>query len=130
MPAMTNIALREGWAVLAVNGPKVAVETDTILFGWGMLSSALEHLARTWPQTRQWPVACAGFSGGAKRSAEVAAAMTHDGWPIAGPGPGANVRDSMLSSGFTNVRMETYNGGHQLDPEQLRQALRWFKEKE
>lgn len=171
MRAMTNIAWREGWAVLAADGPKVAVETDTIQFGWGMLSSALDHLARTWPQSKQWPVACAGFSGGAKRSAAVAAAMTHDGWhisgvfmggcnedratlgqqlfspgpafkqvpmflsngnqdPIAGPGPGAMVRDSMIRSGFSNVRMETYDGSHRLDSEQLRQALRWFREHE
>jgi len=171
MRAMTNIALREGWAVLAAEGPKVAVETDTLQFGWGMLSSALDHLSRTWPPTRKWPVACAGFSGGAKRSAEVAAAMTHDGWhisgvfmggcendratlgyqrfnpgpaykrvpmflssgtqdPIGGPVQGADTRDSMIRSGFSNVRLEFYNDGHRLDTEQLRLALRWFRELE
>jgi predicted esterase len=171
MRAMTNIALREGWAVLAADGPRVAEQADTIQLGWGMLSSALDQLSRTWPRAKQWPVACAGFSGGAKRSAAVAAAMTHDGWhvtgvfmggcnedraslgqqlfspgpafkrvplflsngeqdPIAGPQPGAAVRDSMLRSGFTTVRMETYPGGHRLHEEHLRDALRWFRENE
>ncbi|MEY2409957.1 MAG: hypothetical protein QOF48_2627 [Verrucomicrobiota bacterium] len=171
MRAMTNVALREGWAVLAADGPPVAVETDTIQFGWGMLSSVLDHLARTWPQARRWPVVCAGFSGGAKRSAAVAAAMTHEGWhlagvfmggcnedratlgqrlfapgpsfkrvpmflsagesdPIAGPKPTGVVRDSMVQSGFANVRLETYPDGHRFHSEHLRDALRWFLENE
>jgi len=84
MRAMTNAAWQNGWAVLAADGPKVAVDMDTIQFGWGMLSSALDHFARSWPPAKQWPVACAGFSGGAKRSAAVAAALTRDGWRVIG----------------------------------------------
>jgi hypothetical protein len=84
MGSITNTALTEGWAVLAANGPKVDVNDDTILFGWAMLSSVLDHFSRIWPQSKQWPAACAGFSGGAKRSAAVAAAMTHEGWRVVG----------------------------------------------
>ena len=84
MRSVTNTALEEGWAVLAADGPKVDVNDDTIQFGWGMLSSALDQFARTWPPARQWPVACAGFSGGAKRSAAVGAAMMADGWRVVG----------------------------------------------
>lgn len=84
MRDVTNRALNEGWAVLAADGPKVAVNDDTIQFGWGMLSSVLDQFSRTWPQARHWPVACAGFSGGAKRSAAVAAALTRDNWRVIG----------------------------------------------
>ncbi len=82
--SITNRAFKEGWAVLAADGPKVSVNDDTIQFGWAMLSTVLDQFTRTWPQARQWPVACAGFSGGAKRSAAVAAAMSHDGWRVIG----------------------------------------------
>src|SRR3954469_13208309 len=80
MPSVTNIALSQGWAVLAADGPRIAADQDTIQFGWAILSSVLDHVARTWPPAKQWPVACAGFSGGAKRSAVVAGAMMKDGW--------------------------------------------------
>ncbi len=84
MRSVTNRAFKEGWAVLAADGPKVGVNDDTVQFGWAVLSSALDQFTRTWPQAKQWPVACAGFSGGAKRSAAVAAAMTRDGWRVVG----------------------------------------------
>src|SRR5687767_4933497 len=84
MRGMTNTALIEGWAVLAADGPKVNANDDTIQLGWAMLSSVLDQFTRTWPQAKRWPVACAGFSGGAKRSAAVAAALTRDGWRVIG----------------------------------------------
>jgi hypothetical protein len=84
LPSVTNTALSEGWAVLAADGPKVRVNDDTVQFGWAMLSSVLDQFHRTWPPSKQWPVACAGFSGGAKRSATVAAAMTREGYQVVG----------------------------------------------
>jgi len=167
MGALTNLAMTEGWAVLAADGPKVEVMEDTVEFGWGVLSSVLEQFARTWPPVRQWPVVCAGFSGGAKRSAAVAAAMTRDGWkvvgvfmggcnedratlglqmfqpgdrfkqvpfflsnggsdPIANPEHAAAVAASMRRSGFTRIRLESYEGGHRQNIEHLGLALHWF----
>lgn len=84
MPGVTNVALSQGWAVLAADGPKIPANEDTIQVGWSMLSSVMRELARTWPQAKQWPVACGGFSGGAKRSAAVAAALVRDGWRVVG----------------------------------------------
>ena len=84
MAGYTNVALGAGWVVLAGEGPRVAVEDDTVQWGWGMLSSVLDFVSRSWPQTKAWPVACAGFSGGAKRSATVAAAMMKDGYNVVG----------------------------------------------
>jgi len=80
----TNIAFRQGWVVLAGDGPSVTVEEDTVQWGWAMLSSVLDHVTRSWPPTKPWPVACAGFSGGAKRSGTVAAAMMKEGYHVIG----------------------------------------------
>ena len=84
LPSVTNAGLSRGWAMLAADGPKIALEQDTIQVSYAVLGSVLNHLARTWPITRQWPAVCAGFSGGAKRSAAVAGAMTRDGWKVIG----------------------------------------------
>jgi predicted esterase len=72
-PAYTNVALREGWIVVAVDGPKVSEGTDKSNFSRAMISALFEHLRRSWPQSKTWPVACAGFSGGGKRAAMTAA---------------------------------------------------------
>ena len=56
----------------------------SIQLGYGILSGVTEHLARAWPMAKQWPVACAGFSGGAKRSGSVAAALARDRWRVVG----------------------------------------------
>ena len=105
MRSITNRALKEGWAVLAADGPKVAANDDTIQLGCGMLSSALDQFARTWPQAKQWPVACAGFSGGAKRSAAVAAAMSRDGWRVIGVFMGGCNED------YTGIAQQLYQPG-------------------
>ena len=118
LPSVTNVALSQGWAVLAADGPKVAVNDDTIQRGWSMLSSVLQEVARTWPQAKRWKVACAGFSGGAKRSAAVAAAMVKDGWRVAGVFMGGCNEDrattgmSLFQPGpaFKNVPMFLSNG--------------------
>ena len=167
MASYTNVALNEGWALLAADGPRVAAEDDSIQWNWAMLSSTLDYLTRAWPQARQWTMVCAGFSGGAKRSGSVAAALMKENFrvigifmggcnedrvslgiklyapsdlfksvpiflscglqdPIAGPTPTAGVKQSLEQSGFRLIRMESYPGGHRLDPDQLKLALKWF----
>ena len=168
LAAYTNVALAQGWVVAAVDGPKVYYKQDHSAFAWAMISSLLEQLRRSWPQSKQWPIAIAGFSGGAKRAAMTAANMTRQrdqvigvfmggdnedrattglevSWPgekfldvpmfissgtrdpIAGPAFAMRVRDSMLQSGFRNVRLETYDGDHRLNTNHLRIALEWFR---
>lgn len=73
--AYTNVAFPLGWVVAAVDGPKVSVQNDNSVFAWAMISSLLEQLRTSWPQSKQWPFAVAGFSGGAKRAAMTAAQM-------------------------------------------------------
>src|ERR1044072_8007129 len=73
--AYTNVALAQGWVVAAVDGPRVRGEQDHRAFARAMISSLLDRLRLSWPQSKQWPFACAGFSGGAKRAAMTAANM-------------------------------------------------------
>jgi predicted esterase len=80
----TNVALAQGWIVVAVDGPKVAVQQDNNVFAWAMISSLLGEIRRNWPQSKQWPFATAGFSGGSKRAAMVAAEMMQHGDRVIG----------------------------------------------
>jgi hypothetical protein len=47
--------------------------------------------------------------------------------PIANPTHAAKVKASMDLNRFTRVRLETYEGGHRLYDEHVREALRWFR---
>jgi hypothetical protein len=47
---------------------------------------------------------------------------------IATPEQHQQVKESLLSNGFTNVRMESFKGGHALSEAELRKALNWFVE--
>jgi predicted esterase len=80
----TNTAFAAGWVVIAVDGPKVAMEQDNSVFAWAMIQSLLAELRRSWPQSKQWPFAVGGFSGGAKRSAMVATEMARQGDYVCG----------------------------------------------
>jgi hypothetical protein len=84
LSAYTNTALALGWVVTAVDGPKVPVEKDDSIFAWAMISSLLDQIRTSWPQSKQWPFACAGFSGGAKRAAMTAANMVRQGDTVIG----------------------------------------------
>ncbi|MGV3773437.1 MAG: hypothetical protein ACO1QB_11085 [Verrucomicrobiales bacterium] len=169
MRSFTNIALRLGWMVVAADGPNGKPPQDNPPWRWAMLSTVLDHIHKVWPESRKWPVACAGFSGGAKWSAITGAILSQKGynlvgvfmggcnqdmaseaarlyWPatkfkkvpmflssgsedtVATPSHHVAVKESMLDSGFYRVRLESYKGGHDLDPQSLRTALYWFFE--
>ena len=159
-----------GWIVLAADGPEAPPKGDTTEWRWQMARAGLLALEAAWPAARQWPVATAGFSGGAKRSGLLGALLCADDRTVVGMymggcnedmasaglkeyrpnGPAfrkvpiylstgdqdsvatlaaANrVRNSMESSGFREVRSETYSGGHTADAAQITEALNWFKE--
>jgi len=114
----TNVALAEGWVVVAVDGPQVYFEKDTHTFAWAMISSLLEQLRRSWPQSKRWPFACAGFSGGAKRAAMTAANMMHQSDIVIGVFMGGCNEDrattgyeiSRPGNGFFDVPMFLSNG--------------------
>ena len=120
-PAYTNVALREGWIVTAVDGPKATAKQDTYLFSRAMISALMEYLRRSWPQSKGWPIACGGFSGGAKRavmtSADLVAARDNVigvfmggcnedratvGYQISKPGPAFLEMPMFLSNGLND----------------------------
>ena len=57
----------EGWVILAPDAT-INAQHDSTPWRLAMLGAALEAMRKEWPQSARWPVAFAGFSGGAKRS--------------------------------------------------------------
>jgi len=118
LSAYTNVALSQGWVVVAVDGPKVSVDKDNNVFAWAMISSLLDQLRASWPQSKQWPFACAGFSGGAKRAAMTAAEMMRQRDVVIGVFMGGCNEDraslgyeiSRPGQGFLSVPMFLSNG--------------------
>jgi hypothetical protein len=114
----TNVALSQGWVVAAVDGPKVSAGKDSNVFAWGMNSSLLDQLRASWPQSKYWPFACAGFSGGAKRAAMTAAEMMRQRDTVIGVFMGGCNEDratlgyqiSQPGQAFLNVPMFLSNG--------------------
>ena len=70
-----------GWVTLAAEGATPA-KLETTEWCHAMLIAAFEHLEKSWPGVARWPVASAGFSGGAKRAAYIGAVMIEDGHPL------------------------------------------------
>ncbi len=67
-----RIALAEGWVVLAGDGPAPAPRADGPGWRAGHTLAALDALHRSFPGSTQWPIACAGHSGGSKRASYIA----------------------------------------------------------
>jgi len=71
-------ALAEGWVLLASDAT-IKPRLDSTQWRLAILAAALESIRREWPQSAKWPVAFAGFSGGAKRSAVLGAMLAKTG---------------------------------------------------
>lgn len=165
-------ALKAGWIVVAAD-PDVAVKLtdDNDLLRYALLMGALTQLHREWPGLAHWPRAFGGFSGGAKRSATLAAFSAQLGYPaigvyqagcnqptmryalrsakelprepflstpvflssgrddpIATPQDMDDVKSDLTRTGFKHVRLERFQGMHQVYGPHIEQALRWFAE--
>jgi hypothetical protein len=66
-----DAALSEGWVVIAGDG-RGSAPNDTNGWRAAMTLAALDALHKSFPGSDQWPVALAGFSGGAKRASLLA----------------------------------------------------------
>jgi hypothetical protein len=71
-------ALAEGWVLLASDAT-IKPRVDSTQWRLAILAAALESIRKEWPQSAKWPVAFAGFSGGAKRSAVLGAMLAKTG---------------------------------------------------
>ena len=76
-------ALAEGWVLIAGDGPAPARKDSS---GWraGHTLAALDALHRSFPGSQKWPMACAGYSGGAKRAGLIAPLLALRGYRITG----------------------------------------------
>lgn len=68
----------EGWVILASDATIKAAH-DSTPWRLSMLGAALDALHKEWPQSKSWPVAFAGMSGGAKRSCLLGAMLAKGG---------------------------------------------------
>jgi hypothetical protein len=78
------LALAEGWLLLAGDGPAPAPRGDTSGWRAGHTLAALDALNRSFPGAKQWPIACAGQSGGSKRASYLAPLLAVAGYRIIG----------------------------------------------
>jgi len=77
-------ALAEGWVLLAGDGPKPAPRLDSSGWRAGHTLAALDALNRSFPGSKNWPIVCAGQSGGAKRATYLAPLLAAGGYRVAG----------------------------------------------
>ena len=96
-----RVGLREGWLVLAGDGPQRA-RNDNSAWRGAMTLAAIDALQRSFPGANKWPVACGGFSGGGKGVGVIAPLLAKHGCRVVGVYiTGAN--EDRLSEGYARV---------------------------
>ena len=78
-----TVGLAEGWILLAGDGPQHA-RNDTAAWRLAMTMAAIDALHRSFAGSDKWPIACAGFSGGAKGAGSIAPVLARNGCRIIG----------------------------------------------
>ena len=97
-----TVGLSEGWVLLAGDGPQHA-RNDTAAWRGAMTLAAVGALHRSFPGSDEWPIACAGFSGGGKGVGYVAPLLARNGCRIVGIYmTGAN--EDHLSDGYARIQ--------------------------
>ncbi|HEY2800209.1 MAG TPA: hypothetical protein VGI85_06420 [Chthoniobacterales bacterium] len=76
-------ALAQGWIAIAGDGPNLP-RHDTAGWRLSMTLAALDALYKSFPGSVHWPVACAGYSGGAKRTGQLAPLFSLAGCRVIG----------------------------------------------
>ena len=99
-----DTGLAEGWVLIAGDGPNLPRQDSS---GWriGHTLAALDAMHRSFPGSTKWPIACAGFSGGAKRSGLLSPLFSVAGYRVAGLFL-TGLNDDTLSQGY-----KKYNPG-------------------
>ncbi len=94
--------LAQGWVLIAGDGPEPARHDSS---GWsaGMTLAVLDAMHRSFPGSDKWPIACAGFSGGAKRAGLLAPLLLLAGNRVIGVFL-TGVNEDTLSDGFRTYK--------------------------
>ncbi|MDB6131487.1 MAG: hypothetical protein JWM04_2594 [Verrucomicrobiales bacterium] len=69
---------------IAADGPGGKLPGDSAVWRYGLEKTALDYIRAVWPQSRKWPIICAGFSGGSKWSPYMAGMLFRDKYTIEG----------------------------------------------
>jgi len=97
-----RVGLAEGWVLLAGDGPQPA-RNDTAAWRGAVTLAAIDALHRSFTGSQNWPIACAGFSGGGKGAGLIAPLLARNGCRVIGIYlTGAN--EDRLSEGYARVR--------------------------
>jgi surfactin synthase thioesterase subunit len=78
-----RVGLAEGWVLLAGDGPQHA-RNDTAAWRLAMTLAAIDALHHSFAGSEKWPMACVGFSGGAKGAGSIAPVLARNGCRITG----------------------------------------------
>jgi hypothetical protein len=97
-----RVGLAEGWVLLAGDGPQHA-RNDTAAWRLAMTMAAIDGLHRSFAGSEKWPMACAGFSGGAKGAGSIAPVLARNGCRITGLYL-TGVNQDYLSPGYARAR--------------------------
>ena len=83
-PWYHDASMAEGWIVLATDAT-IRPRVDSVSWRLAILTAGLQMIRNNWPQSARWPVAFAGFSGGAKSSGFLGAMLAKNrGFKICG----------------------------------------------
>ena len=97
-----RVGLAEGWVLLAGDGPQPA-RNDTAGWRSAMTLAAIDALHRSFPGSEKWPIAGAGFSGGAKGAGSVVPLLAKAGCRVIGVYLTGDNEDR-LSAGYARVQ--------------------------
>lgn len=70
-PRYEKEAIDAGWVIMAADAMEKPKDDDNG-WRWATISAGLDAMEANWPAAKTWPIACGGFSGGAKRSGFIA----------------------------------------------------------
>jgi hypothetical protein len=97
-----RVGLAEGWVLLAGDGPQHA-RSDTAAWRLAMTMAAIDAFHHSFASSEKWPMACAGFSGGAKGAGTIAPVLARNGCRISGLYL-TGVNEDYVSPGYTRAQ--------------------------
>jgi hypothetical protein len=96
--AYRRVANKEGWLVLAGDGPQFP-RYDIAAWRGAMTLAAIDALRRSFAGADKWPIAVAGFSGGGKGAGSIAPLLARSGCRVIGIYL-TGVNEDYLSGGY------------------------------